>query len=310
VLLYYDPIFLQHETGDHYECADRVVPAARRLNLLTMHMGCSRPAWKPVSLDSLCLVHDSEYIESIQRKCASGGGQLDSDTVVSPQSFDVALWAAGAVADAVDKVLHSEERQAFCLVRPPGHHASAARAAGFCLFNNVAVGARLAIARHGLEHVLIVDWDVHHGDGTQAIFWEDPKVGFLSIHRYPFYPGTGSEDEIGGGDALGTKLNVPIEFGTSRQEYLDQFASAVRHLSEKVRPELVLISAGYDAHRLDPIGSLGLESDDFGQMTREVVQVAQQYAGGRVVSVLEGGYHPEMLADCVDTHIHELMRMG
>lgn len=309
VQLYYDPIFLQHETRNHPECGDRIVPAARRLNLLAMHMGCSRPAWEPLTIDALRLVHDSDYIDFIERQCASGGGELDPDTVVSPRSFEVALWAAGAVADAVEKVLHSNERQAFCLVRPPGHHAFASRAAGGCLFNNVAVGARLAIVRHGLPRVLIVDWDVHHGDGTQAIFWKDAQVGFLSIHRFPFYPGTGDAGEAGGGAARGTKLNVPIELGTSRQEYLTRFAAAVKQIAARMRPELVLISAGFDAHRLDPIGSLGLESDDFRAMTRDVVQVAKEHAGGRIVSVLEGGYHPEAVADCVDGHVYELMRV-
>lgn len=307
-LLYYDPIFLQHETGPHPESADRIVPAARRLNLLAMHMGCMRPSWKPASLESLQLIHKGEYIESVERQSSGGGGQLDPDTVVSSRSYEVALMAAGAVSDAVDQVLHTDERQAFCLIRPPGHHALADRAMGFCLFNNVALGARLAIAQHGLERVLIVDWDVHHGNGTQDMFWEDPQVGFLSIHRYPFYPGTGAADETGSGPGLGTKLNVPVAFGTPRKEFLDHFERALEQISSRMQPELILISAGFDAHRLDPIGSLGLESEDFGPMTRQVLEVAQQYAGGRVVSVLEGGYNPDAVAQCVDVHLHELMR--
>ena len=309
-LLYYDPIFLQHETGDHPESAYRIVPSARRLNALTMHLGCMRPAWQPVPLEMLSLIHTGPYIASVGRLCAGGGGQLDSDTFVSPQSYDVALMAAGAVADAVDRVLHSDERQAFCLIRPPGHHALADRAMGFCLFNNVAVGARLAIAQHGLARVLIVDWDVHHGNGTQALFWEDEQVGFLSIHRYPFYPGTGAAGETGSGRGLGTKLNVPVEFGTERHAYLDLFERALTQIAQRMQPELILVSAGFDAHRLDPIGSLGLESEDFGPMTRLVLDVARQYAGGRVVSVLEGGYHPEAVAECVDVHLHELIQAG
>ncbi len=307
-LLYYDPVFLQHETGPHPECADRIVPAARRVNLFAVHMGCVRPSWKPASLESLQLIHTSEYIESVEQLSSAGGGQLDPDTMVSSPSFDVALMAAGTVADAVDKVLHTDERQAFCLIRPPGHHALADKAMGFCLFNNVALGARLAISQHHLERVLIVDWDVHHGNGTQAMFWEDPSVGFLSIHRYPFYPGTGAFDETGSGPGLGTKLNVPIAFGTPREKFLEYFERALEQVATRMRPELILISAGFDAHRLDPIGSLGLESEDFGPMTRHVLQVAQQYAGGRIVSVLEGGYNPQAVAECVDVHLHELMQ--
>ena len=307
-LLYYDPLFLQHETGDHPESGYRIVPAARRLNSLAMHLGCVRPAWKPISPDSLGLVHAEPYIASVRRVCAAGGGQLEADTFVSPQSYDVALMAAGAVADAVDRVLHSNERQAFCLVRPPGHHALADRAMGFCLFNNVAVSARLAISEHGLERVLIVDWDVHHGNGTQALFWEDEQIGFFSIHRHPFYPGTGAADETGSGRGLGTTLNVPVEFGTEREIYLDRFERALTQIANRLQPELILVSAGFDAHRLDPIGSLGLESEDFGPMTRLVLDVARLYAGGRVVSVLEGGYHPEAVAECIDVHLHELIQ--
>lgn len=307
-LLYYDPVFLQHETGNHPECADRIIPAARRLNLLGMHMGAARPSWKPLEEDAASLVHARQYLGLLQDACESGGEQLDPDTLVSSQSFVVALMAAGAVADAVDRVLHSDERRAFCLIRPPGHHALADRAMGFCLLNNVALAARLAIARHGLERVLIVDWDVHHGNGTQDLFWEDGQVGFFSIHRYPFYPGTGAADETGSGPGLGTKINVPVTFGTSRREFRERFQRALEDIAKLMRPELVLISAGFDAHRLDPIGSLGLEAEDFGPLTRLVVEAAGQYAGGRVVSALEGGYNAEAVADCVDVHLHELMR--
>jgi acetoin utilization deacetylase AcuC-like enzyme len=178
---------------------------------------------------------------------------------------------------------------------------------GFCLFNNVALGARRAIDQHDLDRVLIVDWDVHHGNGTQEIFWEDGRVGFFSIHRYPFYPGTGAADEIGAGAGLGTKLNVPITFGTPRTEYMQQFNKGLEWLAGKIRPQLVIISAGFDAHRLDPVGSLGLESEDFGSMTRSVLEVAKAHCGGRVVSALEGGYNPSAVADCVESHVQQLL---
>lgn len=308
VMLYYDAAFLQHETGEHPECPARIVPASRLLHQMALQLGCSRPAWKPLTLAELALVHTPTYAEQLQQFCATGGGQLDLDTVLSPQSYDIALLAAGAVADAVERVVRGDERRAFCLVRPPGHHALPTHAMGFCLFNNIAIGARLAIRKHHLARVLIVDWDVHHGNGTQDIFWEDQQVGFFSIHRWPFYPGTGAADEIGAEAAAGTKLNVPITYGTSRADYLQAFTAALTQIAERMQPELILISAGFDAHKLDPVGSLDLETEDFQALTRQVVAIADKYTSGRIVSVLEGGYHPSALADCVEMHVHELMR--
>jgi len=178
---------------------------------------------------------------------------------------------------------------------------------GFCLFNNVAVGARMAIREFGLDRVMIVDWDVHHGNGTQDAFWEEGQVGFFSIHRWPFYPGTGAKDETGSGRGLGATLNVPIEFGVSRPDYLAAFRSALESIAERIRPQLVLISAGFDSHRADPIGSLGLETEDFEPLTRAVLDVANVHAGGRVVSMLEGGYDTSALAGCVEVHLRELL---
>jgi acetoin utilization deacetylase AcuC-like enzyme len=306
-LLYWDQLFLQHDTGDHPESVGRIIPAARHLNLLGMHFGCIRPSWTPLTVESLARVHEPTYIESVRRLSACGGGILDHDTVLSTQSFDVSCAAAGAVCDAVDKVITGGERHAFCLIRPPGHHASRNAGMGFCLFNNVALGAERAIDQHHLDRVLIVDWDVHHGNGTQEIFWEDGRVGVFSIHRYPFYPGTGAGDEIGSGAGLGTKLNVPIAFGTTRTEYLQQFNRGLEWLAAKIQPQLIIVSAGFDAHRLDPVGSLELESEDFGAMTRSVLDVAKMYSAGRVVSALEGGYHPIAVAECVESHVQQLL---
>jgi acetoin utilization deacetylase AcuC-like enzyme len=306
-LLYYDPLFLQHDTGDHPENAGRIIPAARHLNLVAQHFGCIRPAWQPLSAEALTRVHLSSYVETVRSLAERGGGLLDEDTVLSTRSFDVACAAAGAVSDAVDKVITGEERHAFCLIRPPGHHATQNQGMGFCLFNHMALGARRAIEQHSLDRVLIVDWDVHHGNGTQDIFWEDERVGFLSIHRYPFYPGTGAADEIGVGAGLGSKLNIPITFGTSRTEYLQQFNRGLEWLASKIQPQLILVSAGFDAHRLDPVGSLGLESEDFGLLTRSVLEIAKTYSGGRVVSALEGGYHPLAVCESVESHVQQLL---
>jgi acetoin utilization deacetylase AcuC-like enzyme len=179
---------------------------------------------------------------------------------------------------------------------------------GFCLFNHVAIAARVATDEHGLDRVLIVDWDVHHGNGTQNTFWTDPRVGFLSIHRWPFYPGSGDSNETGAGAGLGTTVNLPMEFGTSRKEYLARFRQALENFSDRMRPQLILISAGFDAHREDPVGSLGLEIEDFEALTRIVVDIAAAHANGRVVSALEGGYNPGVLAFCVEAHLKELLR--
>jgi acetoin utilization deacetylase AcuC-like enzyme len=269
---------------------------------------CKRPAFKPVSRQRLARVHSAAYIDEIRAFAKSGGGHIESDTIVSPASFDVALSAAGSVCDATERIVRGEDTQALCLVRPPGHHAMARHAMGFCLFNNIAVAARVAVDILGLSRVLIVDWDVHHGNGTQATFWEDPQVGFLSIHRWPFYPGTGAEDETGGGPGIGTTLNLPVQFGTSRKDYLTRFCDNLESFAAKIKPELVLISAGFDTHRLDPIGNLGLETEDFIPLTNAVLDVAATYASGRVVSVLEGGYNPDALGDCVTVHLEEMLK--
>jgi acetoin utilization deacetylase AcuC-like enzyme len=255
----------------------------------------------------MAAVHEPGYPPRVAEFCQRGGGQIEADTVVSPRSYDAAILAAGAVADAVERVVRGEDHTALCLVRPPGHHARPDSAMGFCLFGNVAVAARVATRDLGLNRVLIVDWDVHHGNGTQEMFYTDEQVGFLSIHRYPFYPGTGAADETGAGPGLGTTRNLPIAFGISRKEYLAHFRKELEDFADQIRPELVIVSAGFDAHREDPIGSLGLEDDDFGTLTDLVLDVAATHAGGRVVSALEGGYHPDRLAESVALHLERML---
>ncbi len=269
-----------------------------------------KPEFQPVSRQRLARIHSPAYIDEIWAYAKSGGGHIEADTIVSPASYDVALLAAGCVCDAAERIVRGEDTQALCLVRPPGHHAMANHAMGFCIFNNIAVAARMAIDDLGLSRVLIVDWDIHHGNGTQAAFWEDPQVGFLSIHRWPFYPGTGDEDETGGGPGLGTTLNLPVVFGTSRKNYLTRFSDNLEIIAAKIKPQLVLISAGFDAHRLDPVGNLGLETEDFIPLTNAVLDVADTYANGRVISVLEGGYNPDALADCIAVHLSEMLKRG
>jgi acetoin utilization deacetylase AcuC-like enzyme len=308
-LLYTDPLFQQHDTGrGHPEQPGRLRAIAAALDQAGLPARCRAGTFVPLAVDEVAALHARHQVDLALQLCAEGGGYLDGDTPVSPRSCDVALAAAGACAAAVDAVLAGTDRTALCLVRPPGHHATPRRSMGFCLFNNVALATRRALAG-GVDRVLVVDWDVHHGNGTQDHFYQDDRVTFLSIHRYGhgFYPGTGAADETGAGRGLGHTINVPIALGTSRADYFAAFRAALDRAAELSRPELVLLSAGFDAHRLDPIGSLGLETQDFIVLTCDVLAVAQVHAGGRVVSCLEGGYHLDALAQSVRGHLEELV---
>jgi len=310
-LLYYHDRFLDHVTGTgHPERPARLAQVISHLDREGLAARCRRVNWERISLERLTRVHRPEYAAEVVALAQQRGARIEADTVICPASFDVASLAAGAAADAVDRVVRGEEKNALCLVRPPGHHALAAEAMGFCLFNNVAIAARVATDEHQLDRVLVVDWDVHHGNGTQATFWTDPRVGFFSIHRWPFYPGTGDRDETGAGPGLGWTVNLPVTFGTSRKEYLAQFQVALEDFADRMRPQIVLISAGFDSHRDDPVGSLGLEIEDFIELTRMVMDVANTHCNGRLVSVLEGGYNPGILAGCVEVHLRELLEKG
>jgi acetoin utilization deacetylase AcuC-like enzyme len=309
VLLLTSPRFLEHETGAHPEQPNRLRSILARLERAALVQTCRTVPFAPLTVEVVNRLHDPEVADRAQRLAAAGGGYLDADTVVSPKSFEVALLAAGAAVAAVDEVMRGQVARALCLVRPPGHHATAERSMGFCIFNNVALAARHAKEAHGLGRILIVDWDVHHGNGTQDIYYGDPDVMFLSIHRYGhgFYPGSGADDETGTGRGLGFTSNVPVRYGTPRRAYLSMVTSAVAQAADRIKPELVLVSAGFDAHARDPIGSLGLESEDFTDLTRLLVDVAQTHAQGRIVSCLEGGYHLEALAESVQAHLEELL---
>lgn len=308
-LLYSDAIFLEHDTGRHPETAERLRAIDRVLTDTALRERCTTGTVTPLPLETLSLAHLPPVVERVRRLAEAGGGHLDADTVVSPASYRVGLAAAGAACAAVDAVLTGTEHTALCLVRPPGHHATPTHSMGFCLFNNVALAARHAQKTHDVNRVLIIDWDVHHGNGTQDVFYDDPRVHFLSVHRYGhgFYPGTGAADETGHGPGLGTTLNVPIRYGTWRDEYRDKTARAIEAAAHASKPELVLVSAGFDAHRLDPIGGLGLETEDYVALTKLALDVAKTHAGGRLVSSLEGGYHWQATADSVAAHLRTLL---
>ncbi len=306
-LFYYDPVFMEHQTGDHPERPARVQTVIQHLKGEKVVERLVCPGWESASIERLCYVHTAEYIESLKEFAESGGGHLDADTIVSVKSFEVARRAAGAVCDAVVRVAAGEDKSAFCLIRPPGHHAMPDQAMGFCLLNNIAIAARVATKELAIKRVLIVDFDVHHGNGTQAMFWEDPNIGYFSMHRWPLYPGTGDSDEIGAGDGVGATMNLPIKFGTSRQQQLSQFDDAVHRFAEHLKPEIVMVSAGFDSHKNDPIGSLGLESEDFRTLTKTLIDVADKHCAGKIVSALEGGYNVDALAQCIEIHLEQLL---
>jgi acetoin utilization deacetylase AcuC-like enzyme len=311
-LLFLDPLFQRHDTGRHPEKADRLVVITNRLENAGLVAQCKKGSYQPLTADDVREIHTPEVVASARQLAESGGGWLEADTLLCPESYQVALAAAGASVAGVDQVLRGIDRTALCLVRPPGHHATARKSMGFCLFNNVALAAHHARKTFGLERILLVDWDVHHGNGTQDIFWADPTVSFLSIHRFGhgFYPGSGDDDETGTGPGLGYTANVPLPFGITRHDYLAAFRNAVEKAADKIKPSLVILSAGFDAHCRDPIGSLGLESEDFAEMTKVLLSVADTHAQGRLVSCLEGGYHLQALAESVQAHLEELVHAG
>lgn len=305
--LYNSPLFEQHLTGAHPESPQRIRAIREMLDRTGLIDEFQRKSPPEIEARLLQKIHPVEYIAAIEEFARSGGGRIEADTVVSPQSYSVALHAAGAAVAAVDDVIAGGETRSVCLVRPPGHHARPGSAMGFCLFGNVAVAAQAAIERHQLDRVLIVDWDVHHGNGTQEIFYDSDRVHFFSVHRYPFYPGTGSAEETGAGAGLGATWNLPLAYGVSRKSFHDRFSAMLADAARVCRPQLILISAGFDAHKDDPVGSLGLETEDFLTLTDTLRRTADEYCGEKLISVLEGGYHLQALADSVEVHLRGML---
>jgi acetoin utilization deacetylase AcuC-like enzyme len=289
----------RHDTGwGHPEHVGRLraIPRALRDDYELYHLLEHREA-RHATAEELAIVHDPGYVETVRALAESGGARLDADTVVSEGSWAAATAGAGAVLDAVDLAFGDGPRRSFCAVRPPGHHALRAGGMGFCLFGNVALGAHYARARHGVERVLIVDWDVHHGNGTQALVEDTADLRFVSMHQWPWYPGTGAAADRG---PHGSVWNVPLAGGLPRERYVGALLRAVDAATAGFTPDLVMISAGFDSLAGDPLGSFTLELDDVERLTRELVSRAEQWCGGRVVSALEGGYAPERLgAACV-----------
>jgi acetoin utilization deacetylase AcuC-like enzyme len=303
-LLIHHPDYLCHETPfGHPERADRL----RAIHKVLGHgdfAALERRLAVAADDDLLALAHQRRYVEALRAAAPTARTvHLDPDTVMSPGSLNAALLAAGGSAMAVDAVVGGEAQNAFCAVRPPGHHAERTRAMGFCLFNNVAVAARHAQAAHGLERVAIVDFDVHHGNGSQDIFQDDPSVFYGSTHQMPLYPGTGAKYETGAGNIC----NAPLSAGDGGARFREAMSERVLPELEAFRPDLILISAGFDAHRDDPLANLNLDEHDFVWVTSELMDIADRHAGGRIVSLLEGGYDLTALTRSTAAHVRTLM---
>jgi acetoin utilization deacetylase AcuC-like enzyme/formylglycine-generating enzyme required for sulfatase activity len=305
----YDDIYLEHKTTPrHPESPARLTAILEKLKAGGVYTRLIHLTPKAAPLEQIHTIHSPRYVERACDHCATGEEYLDSpDVPISRKSYAAALMAVGGVLRAIDAVMQGQVRNAFCAVRPPGHHAVEDRAMGFCLFNNVAIGARYVQQRYGLSKVLIVDWDVHHGNGTQAAFYDDPSVLYFSVHQYPFYPGSGSAAEKGRAKGLNHTINVPLPGRSGDPEYLEAFETRLRPAALAFAPQFVLISAGFDAHEDDTLGGMQVTTEGFGRLTRIVRGIADQCCEGRLVSVLEGGYGLQGLAASVETHLRVLM---
>lgn len=305
-----DPIYLEHDTGTyHPESHYRLQTLYEMLDDADM-ASLRHVSPRRATMDEIRYIHTENYVRHVSSLENRARASLDPDTPLSPKSFQAALFAVGGVLTGIDLLMQGELDNCFALIRPPGHHAEADQGQGFCIFNNVGVGAEYTMRRYGLERVLIVDWDLHHGNGTQHSFYQDDRVLYFSTHQYPYYPGTGGLRETGKGKGEGFTVNVPMEIGYGDQEFYTVFKKILEPIARSFSPQLVLVSAGFDAYVIDPLGGMELTPAGYAALTQVVMDIAADCAGGKLLLALEGGYNLDGLRHCVKLVLQQLMGQG
>jgi acetoin utilization deacetylase AcuC-like enzyme len=293
----YDDIYLRHNWKNHPENMDRLISVIQELDRNNLFKSLKRIKPRRASVQEVALNHDLGYIQEVHDFCQAGGGYLDPDTYVVADSYETSLYAVGGVLESIDKLIAGEVDTVFCAIRPPGHHAERAKAMGFCIFNNIAVGGWYLVQK-GFKRVFIIDFDAHHGNGTQKSFYEEDRVFYFSTHEYPFYPGTGSDKEKGAGKGLGYTYNVPLNAGAGDEEYKEIYGKLLPELVRQFNPEFVLVSAGYDIHKDDPLTYLNVSTEGVRSIVKSILNVCKELSVPSLFA-LEGGYHLKALAECV-----------
>ncbi|OFW55456.1 MAG: hypothetical protein A2W01_05500 [Candidatus Solincola sediminis] len=303
-IVFYDPLYLDHDNGfGHPERPERLESSLEMIKKTKLSEKIRIISPRDATIDEINMVHPMNYIDKVKKMAESGGGWLDGDTPVSPKSFAAALKSAGAGLEGLERIFSGDAPNAFCLVRPPGHHATSTRGMGFCIFNNNAVTSRYAMEHFDVSRVFILDWDAHHGNGLEDILYDDKRVLYISLHQYPHYPGTGTYREVGSGAGEGYNVNFPFPAFTGEDIYLEAFDRVIMPIARQYEPELVLISAGYDGHFNDPLCSMLLTATTYSAMAERLQALAQEYCGGKMLASLEGGYNLLGLAASVNNTI-------